>query len=186
MAVVEVGGDGNEFAGDTNERILVGLNFSVAAFEKFDPRVNEEGAEDVDEPVEAIDEGDAGKDEEGAKKESSDDAPEEGREVGFFGDGEIGEENGEDKNVIYTEGEFDNVAGKEFHGGLGTEAEGNDHTKGQGEGDPAGGGLERSAKIDGAGVAMEKDQVGREEREDEWSEKNPAEMKMRDFHGVTW
>jgi hypothetical protein len=33
---------------------------------------------------------------------------------------------------------------------------------------------------------MEKDQVGREEREDEWSEKNPAEMKMRDFHGVTW
>ena len=186
MAVVEMGGDGNEFAGDTNERILVGLNFSVAAFEKFDPRVNEEGAEDVDEPVEAIDEGDAGKDEEGAKKESSDDAPEKGGELSFFGDGEIGEENGEDKNVIHTEGEFDDVAGKKFHGGLSAEGEGDDHTEGQGEGDPAGGGLERAAKIDGAGVAMEKDQVGREEREDEWSEKNPAEMKMRDFHGVTW
>jgi len=162
VAVMEMGGDGNEFSSDTDERILVGLNFSVAAFEEFDPRVDEEGAEDVDEPVEAIDEGDAGKDEEGAKKESSDDAPEKGGELGFFGHGEVGEENGEDKNVIHTKGEFDDVAGKEFHGGLGSEGEGNDHTKGQGEGDPAGGGLERAAKIDGAGVAMEKDQVGRE------------------------
>ena len=186
MAVVELGGDGNEFASNTDERILVGLNFSVAALEQFDPRVDEEGAEDVDEPVEAIDEGDTGKDEEGSKKESSDDAPEKGGELSFFGDGEISEEYGEDKNVIHTEGEFDNIAGKEFHGGLGAEGEGDDHTEGQGEGDPAGGGLERAAKIDGAGVAMEKDQVGREEREDEWSEKNPAEMKMRDFHGVTW
>ena len=157
VAVVEMGGDGNEFAGDTDERILVGLNFSVAAFEKFYPSIDEEGAEDVDEPVEAIDQGDAGKDEEGAEKESSDDAPEEGRELGFFGDGEIGEENGEDKNVIHAEGQFDNIAGKKFHGGLGAEGEGNDHTKGQGEGDPAGGGLERAAKINGAGVAMEKD-----------------------------
>jgi len=186
VAVVELGGDGNEFASDTDERILVGLNFGVAAFEKFDPRVNKEGAEDIDEPVEAIDESDAGKDEEGTKKESSDDAPEKGGELSFFGDGEIGEENGEDKNVIYTEGEFDDVAGKEFHGGLGAEGEGDDHTEGQGEGDPAGSGLERAAKIDGAGVAMEEDQVGREEGEDERSEKNPAEMKMRDFHGVTW
>ena len=186
MAVMEMGGDGNEFSSDTDERILVGLNFSVAAFEEFDPRVDEEGAEDVDEPVEAIDEGDAGKDEEGTKKESSDDAPEKGGELSFFGDGEIGEENGEDKNVIHAEGEFDNVAGKEFHGGLGAEGEGDDHTKGQSEGDPAGGGLERAAKIDGAGVAMEKDQVGSEEGEDEGSEKNPAEMKMRNFHGVTW
>ncbi len=157
VAVVEMGGDGNEFAGDTDERILVGLNFSVAAFEKFYPRIDEEGTEDVDKPVEAIDQGDAGKDEEGAEKESSDDAPEEGRELGFFGDGEIGEENGEDKNVIHAEGQFDNIAGKKFHGGLGAEGEGNDHTKGQGEGDPAGGGLERAAKINGAGVAMEKD-----------------------------
>ena len=69
---------------------------------------------------------------------------------------------------------------------MGAEGEGDDHTEGQGEGDPAGGGLERAAKIDGAGVAMEKDQVGREEGEDEWSEKNPAEMKMRNFHRVTW
>ncbi len=163
MAVVEMGGDGTEFASDTDERILVGLNFSVAAFEQFDPRVDEEGSEDVDEPLEAIDQGDSGKDEEGAKKESSDDAPEKGGELGFFGYGEIGEENGEDKNVIYTEGEFDDVAGKEFHGGLGAEGEGDDNTEGQGEGDPAGGGLERAAKIDGAGVAMEEDQVGREE-----------------------
>ena len=186
MAVVEMGGDGNEFAGDTDERILVGLNFSVAAFEQFDPRVDEEGAEDVDEPLEAIDQGDAGKDEEGAKKESSDDAPERGGELGFFGDGKIGEEHGEDKNVIHAEGEFDDVASKEFHGGLGAEGEGDDHTEGQGEGDPAGGGLERAAKIDGAGVAMEKDQVGREKGEDERSEKNPAEMQMRKFHRLSW
>jgi hypothetical protein len=33
---------------------------------------------------------------------------------------------------------------------------------------------------------MKKDQVGCEEGEDERSEKNPAEMKMRKFHGVTW
>jgi len=57
VAVVEMGGDGNEFAGDTDEGILVGLNFSVAAFEQFDPRVDEKGAEDVDEPLEAIDQG---------------------------------------------------------------------------------------------------------------------------------
>jgi len=66
------------------------------------------------------------------------------------------------------------------------EGEGDDRTEGQGEGDPAGGGLERAAKIDGAGVSMKKDQVGCEEGEDERSEKNPAEMKMRKFHGVTW
>ena len=47
MAVVEMGGDGNEFTSDTDERILVGLNFSVAAFEEFDPRVDEEGAKDI-------------------------------------------------------------------------------------------------------------------------------------------
>ena len=46
--------------------------------------------------------------------------------------------------------------------------------------------MERTAKIDGAGVAMEKNQVGREEGKDERSEKNPAEMKMRKFHGVSW
>ena len=69
---------------------------------------------------------------------------------------------------------------------MGAEGEGDDNTEGQGKGDPAGGGLEGAAKIDGAGVAMEKDQVGREEGEDERSEKNPAEMQMRNFHGVTW
>ena len=109
---------------------MVGLNFGVAAFEEFDPGVDEEGAEKIDEPVESVDEGDTGKDEEGAKKEGSDDAPEERRELGFFGDGEIGEENGKDKDVIDAEGEFDDIAGKEFHGGLGAEGEGNDHTEG--------------------------------------------------------
>jgi hypothetical protein len=33
---------------------------------------------------------------------------------------------------------------------------------------------------------MEKDQVGREEGEDERSEKNPAEMQMRKFHRLSW
>ena len=129
VAVVEMGGDGDEFAGEADEGILVGLNFGIAAFEEFDPCVDEEGTEDVDEPLESVDEGDAGKDKEGAKKEGSDDAPEEGGELGFFGDGEIGEENGKDKDVIDAEGEFDDIAGKEFHGGLGAEGEGNDHTE---------------------------------------------------------
>ena len=130
MAVVEMGGDGDEFAGEADEGILVGLNFGIAAFEEFDPCVDEEGTEDVDEPLESVDEGDAGKDKEGAKKEGSDDAPEEGGELGFFGDGEIGEENGKDKDVIDAEGEFDDIAGKEFHGGLGAEGEGNDYAEG--------------------------------------------------------
>ena len=109
--------DWNQFASDSDEGVVVGLHFRFSPFQEFDAGVDEECAKDIDQPMKAVNEGDSCEDKEGAEKEGSDDAPKKGRELGFFRNGEVAEKDGKNEDIVDAEGEFNDIAGKKFHGG---------------------------------------------------------------------
>ena len=63
-----MGGDRNEFPGQAHEEILIGLDLGFSSFEEFDSRVHKEGAEHINEPMEPVNHGDAGKNKESPEK----------------------------------------------------------------------------------------------------------------------
>ena len=105
--------------------------------------------------MKAVDKGDSSKDEQGTKKEGSDDAPKKGWELGFFRNSEVAEKNGKYENIVDAEGEFNDIAGKKLHRGGKAEGESDQTTECKSQGNPAGGGLEGAAKIHGPGITME-------------------------------
>ena len=54
LVSMKIGGDGNQFSGDSDQGVMVRLNLGFASFEKFDPSVNKKCAKNVDQPVKAV------------------------------------------------------------------------------------------------------------------------------------
>ena len=104
----------------------------------------------------------------------------------FFGNGKVTEENGENEYVIHTQGEFDNVAGKKLHRGVRSQRKGNKAAKGEGEGNPSGGGLQGAPQVNGAWITMEKNQIGGQQCQDEGSKQNPTEMGRGTHGNLLW
>ena len=76
MVTAKIGSNGNDFAGEADEWVMVGFNFGLSPFQKLDSCVHQKCAKNIDQPVKAVDEGDACEDEKSAKKEGPDDSPE--------------------------------------------------------------------------------------------------------------
>ena len=179
---MEFRGDGHQPAGQADHWILVGLDFLIPPAKKLDAGVDQQGAKDVYEPMEAVDQGDSGEDEDGAKKKSPDDSPEECGELGAFGNGKVTELNSEDENVVDAEGEFHDVAGEKFHGRANSQREQNQAPKSGGQGDPSGRGLEGSFEVNGSRVAMEKNQVGGQENHKKRTKGDPSKVEILRIH----
>ena len=182
MTFMKMGGDRNEFSGKAYEEILVGLHLGLASFEELDSRVHEQGAKNINEPMEPVDHRDTGKNKKSPEEQGSDDAPEKSGELGFFRNGEIPKENGKNKNIVHTEREFDDVSGEKFHSRMNTQSEGDQSPKGAGQGHPAGRRLEGAAKVDRSRVPVEKNQISGQKSQNEGAEKNPTQMKIRQSH----
>jgi hypothetical protein len=105
-AVGVVGGrDGEDFAGETDEDgVLEVVGVVAAAAGDFDGGVDEEGTEDVEDPLEVFDKFNAGTDHDAAEDEGAQDAPEEDAVLVFGLDGEVGEDEGNDEDVVDAEG----------------------------------------------------------------------------------
>jgi hypothetical protein len=119
VPVVVVRGDREEAAekADGNVVIRVDVHLLLARQGHLDAGVDEEGAEDVDDPVEAGDHADAHEDEDGAHDDGADDAPEEHAVLPARGDLEVGEDEDEDEDVVDAQAELDEVGGEELLGG---------------------------------------------------------------------
>ena len=74
-------------------------------------RVEQERAEDVEDPVEALDQRDAGEDEDRPQHERAEDAPEQHPELVLPGHGEEREDHRPDEHVVDRQALFDQEAG---------------------------------------------------------------------------
>src|ERR1700733_3423605 len=84
-----------------------------AGKEQAPPAVDEKNAKGVKNPVEALDETDAHKDEDAAHNHGADDSPEQHAMLLFFRNREVAEDQKKDEEVIDAEREFKNIAGDE-------------------------------------------------------------------------
>ena len=130
------------------------------------PRGDEqEGAEDVEDPLELLDEGDAGEDEDRPEDERTEDAPEEDAELVLPGHGEVREDHRPDEDVVDRQRLLDEEAREVLPGRLAVVARRAEHVDHAGEGEPdrdPDGGLDRRLlDLDDVRRAVHEQQVDR-------------------------
>jgi hypothetical protein len=157
--------DAKMSAGETKNRIAL----EVPGFIAFPKHVNageeQEHAEDGKNPVEARDEHGAGRDHEAASDERAKNAPGEDAMLYAVVDLEGAENDEEDKEIVNTEGFFDDVAGEEFHASLGTEPVPDEKAKTKSEANPEGAKEHSFSDGDLVGFAMKDTQIEGERKQ---------------------
>jgi hypothetical protein len=136
MRVVEGGGDRHQLPHQPDDEVLLRVHRGILLHKQLDAGGDEDGAEDIDGPVEALEEGGTGEDEDGPHDERAEDAPEEHPVLILGGDGEGGEDEDEYEDVVDRQRLLDEVARTELHGPLWSELPGNEAAKDGGEDDP--------------------------------------------------
>ena len=106
--------DGKELAGEPDERILFRLDFDLFLAEHLDSGVDQEGAEDVDDPVEVVNQRRADEDHRQTHDQRAHHAPEQHAMLKLRWDLEIGKDQKEDKEVIDGQRQLDEVAGEKL------------------------------------------------------------------------
>src|SRR6185503_15735439 len=167
-------GHGHKAAEQTQHRIFLGMDLSLLLEEQLDAAVNQEGAEDVDNPVKPLDESHAGHDEHGAHDEGSQNSPEQDLVLMDGGHMEEAENQQEHEEVIDAERKLDDVSGDKLERGGATVPEENHHREDDGQGDPHCAPGQGFAKLYGVGAAMEHTQVEHQHGEDEKIEQDPT------------
>src|SRR5215472_17801892 len=82
--------------------------------QQFDSAVYKDRTEHIDDPMEAIEQGDAGNDEDGAHDQRADDSPEQHLMLKLPGHSEIAKDQKEDEKIVHAERELDDVTGDEL------------------------------------------------------------------------
>ena len=90
------------------------MDFGFALSQQFETAVEEQGAKDVNDPVEAVDEAYAGEDEDASHDERPNDSPEQNLVLVVARHLEITEDDQEHEQIVDTEREFDHIAGDEL------------------------------------------------------------------------
>ena len=148
--------------------------------EHLDAAVEEEGAEEVEDPIHQGDERDADADHQAAHDQRAENAPVQDAMLVFAGNAEIGKDEGDDKDVVHREGQLDQIAGDELEGLLlstqGLQGQGKEHRQGEPDRRPG----ERFLEVDDVGAAVEDAQVERQEDQHAGDETNP--VPAGDFH----
>src|SRR6266849_9111330 len=104
--------------------------------EQLDAAVHQKRTERVDDPMESLDEGNAGSDKNGAHDEGAQDSPEQYLVLVDRRHLEETEDEEEDEEVVDAQREFDDVSGDELQRGRAAVPEENDDRKNCGQGDP--------------------------------------------------
>jgi len=149
------------------------MNLALPLQEELDPGEDEERAEDVDDPVEALEKHGAEDDEDGAHEQGAEDPPEEHPVLEHGRDGEVREDNEEDEEVVDRKRLLDEVAGQELERSLRPEREVDAHVEDQGQRNPDPGPEEDFADADLMHLAVEHAEVDGEQRQDEDGEPEP-------------
>ncbi len=167
LVAFEVLGHGNPTPEQTQHRILLGMDLSFILEEQLDAAVHQEGSEDINDPVESLDQAYAGHDENGAHDERAQNSPE--QDLVLVGRRHLKEteDQQEDEKVIDTERKLDDVSGDELQHG-GTAMPEKDHaSEDRGQCDPSDTPEHGFAKFYGVGAAVEDAQVQHQHGEDE-------------------
>jgi hypothetical protein len=129
--------------------------------------VDEECAETVENPVEALHEANAGYDEDAAHEQRAEDSPEQHAVLVLVRDSEEAEDYEEKKKIVDAQREFDEISGNELNCDLPSLPEENQNGKCHGQGKPHGAANEGITRAPGAS-ALEGKEIQREcgERED--------------------
>lgn len=118
VAVAVAARDGEVFSKKADDDVFGGVDIVLFWQSHFDAGEDEKNAEAVDEPFEAVEEADAGEDEDEAHGRRADDAPEKDAVLVLGRHLEKHEDDDEDKDVVHAQAELDEVAGEEFEPAL--------------------------------------------------------------------
>ena len=110
--------DGTTLRTSRNARLLLGVDLGLVVAGDLPGRVEQERPEDVEDPVEALDEGHPGEDEDGPQHQGAEDAPEQDAELVLAGHGEEGEDHRPDEDVVDRQALLDQVAREVLARGL--------------------------------------------------------------------
>ena len=115
---LEVLGDGHDLAEEADERVALRLDLRLAAQRQLEGGEDQERAEDVHQPVEAVQQRRARADEDAAHDQRAEHPPEEDAALVERRDPEHGEDQHEDEEVIDAEGLLDQIGGEELQRGF--------------------------------------------------------------------
>ena len=175
VAVVVFGGDGEEAAEEPHGGVVLGVDVGVFAGEgHLDAGVDEERAEDVEDPVKARDDAHADQNEDRAHHDGADDAPEEHAVLEARLDLEVGEDENEHEDVVHAQAEFDEIAGEELLTEFGSAPPPDHAAEREGEGAPDGAPPERLLHRNDMRVALKHAEVEREHGGDEEEKRTPS------------
>jgi hypothetical protein len=166
-------GHGQGAADQPQDRVAVGVDLVVAGAGHLDAREHQEGPEDIDGDMEALQQAGPGGDEAGAEHQRAEHAVEQHSVPVLAGDGEVGEQQGEDEDVVDGQALFDQEPGQVLPGGGGALPGPEQAGERQAEGDPDRRPDGRLAGRYDVSVAV-RDQVDRQHDQDEGDERRPG------------
>src|SRR6202023_708345 len=108
-------GHGHPAAQSFHCRVRRRIDLMFTGESQADAAVDQQRAKQVENPVEAVDQTDSGKDEKAAHQEGTENSPKQHAALVLFGHGEIPEDYEEEKKIVHAEGKFEDVAGDEFN-----------------------------------------------------------------------
>src|SRR5690348_6339974 len=113
LAAHEIGGHRHPSPKEAHHPVFGRMHFHFLAAKELGPRVNQESAKQVDDPIEAANQAHAHHDEDAAHDERAQYAPEKHLVLLPAGNAEIAENQQEDEQIINAEGELDQVRSEE-------------------------------------------------------------------------
>src|SRR5690606_24878794 len=158
---------------ETKDRVRLRLDVVVVPLRHPDPREDEEGAEDVEDPVETLDEEGARADHGAAHDEGAEDPPEQHAVLVLLRDAEVPEDQDEDEDVVDAERLLDQVACEELEPGVGAPEVVDPRAEGERQDHPEDAPDRRLPDADLVGFAVEDEEVEGEERQDDRVEAGP-------------
>jgi hypothetical protein len=154
------------------------LDLHLLRAEQLGPGVEQEGAEDVGDPLEPPDQRDPGADERDAHRQRPHNPPEQHLVLVLRRHLEVAEDQQEDEQVVHAQRLFDHIAGHELQRSPRPVPEIDQHGEARGQRDPEGGPADRLPHPDDVRVTVEDEQVQHHHQQDEGVEGDPEEPGM--------
>ena len=156
---VELCRDRKIAAGEAKHRIGVGVHFRLGTEEHLEAGIDQEGAEEIEDPMKLGDERGAAQDHAATHGDRPHDAPEEDAMLEAEGNTEVREDQRYHEHVVHRQREFDQIAGEELEAVLvGTPAV-DPEPEAQRQEDPESGPTQGLAKPHDTGPTMEHAEV---------------------------
>src|SRR5882672_1739639 len=165
--------DRQKAAQGSDRWVLRRIDLMLAGKSKTNPAIDQERTEQIENPVEALDEADASQDEDTAHEERTEDSPKQNAALVLLRNGKVPEYHEKDEEIVHTEGEFEYIACDEFKRDLSPLPEKDHACKSHGEGDPHGAPGEGFSRAHHAAAALKDEEIQHQHAQREQIEENP-------------